>query len=201
MLTLLSIIIWIWSKTADIESQSSSTKNTPIESFWCWLRDGHSVKLILQNGQGSGAFLPNDAVHTAVFYWLWVPIIQVGLDTYCTYWNNHKILKSPKKVNANGSCPNNMFLNPTSIDILAKQCYINVNPDTVNELREAYGGEEARSKAYRWVSEEFKFNADVIYENLGAPEPSLANGWNVFKVMVAKIEELRPAGTDIGLDA
>ncbi|KAJ7760923.1 hypothetical protein B0H16DRAFT_1255530, partial [Mycena metata] len=86
--------------------------------------------------------------------WLWVPIIQEGLDAYRTYWNNHKILKSAKKANASGSCPNNMFLNPTSIDILAKQCYINVNPDTVNELREVYGGQEARSKAYRWVSEE-----------------------------------------------
>ncbi|KAJ7018573.1 hypothetical protein C8F04DRAFT_1277542 [Mycena alexandri] len=192
MPTLLSIIIWIWSKTADIESQSSSTL----------LRaSGVGYKTVTGIQSRSGVFLPNDAVHTAVFYWLWVPIIQEGLDTYRTYWNNHKILKSAKKVNVNGSCPNNMFLNPTSIDILAKQCYINVNPDTVNELREAYGGEEARSKAYWWVSEEFKFNADVIYENLGAPEPSLAKGWNVFKVMVAKIEELRAAGTDIGLDA
>ncbi|KAJ7037361.1 hypothetical protein C8F04DRAFT_1256935 [Mycena alexandri] len=182
--------------------KQSSTKNTPIESFWRWLRDGdgHSVKLILQNGSASGIFLPNDAVHMAVFYWLWVPIIQDGLDTYRAYWNNHKIRKSAMKINPSGSCPINMFTNPASVNVAAKQCYINVNPKTVAELRIAYGGEEGRSKAYRWVSEEFKFNADAIYYNLGAPERSLSNGWNVFKLMVAKIEELRATGADVGLE-
>ncbi|KAJ7893121.1 hypothetical protein B0H14DRAFT_3675782 [Mycena olivaceomarginata] len=204
---LLSIIIWIWLKTVDGSEvnemhkvherlrreaapfgvQQSSTKNTPIKSFWRWLRDGdgHSVKLILQNGSASGIFLPNDAVHMAVFYWLWVPIIQDGLDTYRAYWNNHKIHKSAMKINPSGSCPINMFTNPAS---------------TVAELRVAYGGEEARSKAYRWVSEEFKFNTDVIYYNLGAPERSLSNGWNIFKLMVAKIEELWVTGVDVGLE-
>ncbi|KAJ7825218.1 hypothetical protein B0H14DRAFT_3727011, partial [Mycena olivaceomarginata] len=89
-----------------------------------------------------------------VFYWLWVPIIQDGLDTYRAYWNNHKIRKSAMKINPSGSCPINMFTNPASVNVAAKQCYINVNPKTVAELRVAYGGEEAQSKAYRWVSEE-----------------------------------------------
>ncbi|KAF7362456.1 hypothetical protein MVEN_00593200 [Mycena venus] len=79
--------------------QQGSTKNTPIESFWRWLRDGdgHSVKKVLQDGSASGIFLPNDIVHRNVFYWLWVPIIQKGLDTYREYWNNHTVTKSKKK--------------------------------------------------------------------------------------------------------
>ncbi|KAJ7178030.1 hypothetical protein C8R46DRAFT_1212752 [Mycena filopes] len=181
--------------------KESSTKNTPIESFWRWLRDGEgkSVKSVLQAGSGAGIFLPNDNIHRCIFYWLWVPIIQAGLDTYRNYWNNHKITKSSKKVNPSGACPNNMFLNPTSVDLLGQQCHITVNPDTVARLRDAYGGQKARDKAYRFVSEEFQFNADLIHESLGSPELSLANGWKVFTLMVTKMEELRAAGTDIGL--
>ncbi|KAJ7099755.1 hypothetical protein C8R44DRAFT_747675 [Mycena epipterygia] len=181
--------------------KESSTKNTPIESFWRWLRDGegHSVKQVLQGGSASGIFLPNDVVHRAVFYWLWVPIVQQGLDKYRAYWNNHTISKSKKKINPSGSCPKNMFLNPSSVSVLARDCSIRVNPETVAELREAYGGQEARDKAYRFVSEEFQFNADAVYQNLGAPELSLLNGWKVFTQMVTKIDELRVSGVDLGL--
>ncbi|KAJ6580815.1 hypothetical protein B0H19DRAFT_485421 [Mycena capillaripes] len=181
--------------------QQGSTKNTPIESFWRWLRDGdgHSVKLVLQEGSASGIFLPNDIVHRNVFYWLWVPIIQQGLDTYREYWNNHTITKSKGKKNPSGSCPNNMFLNPTSVRLMARDCHIKVDPQRVAELREAYGGQAAREKAYRFVSEEFKFNAELIHINLGSPPLTLTNGWNVFKMMVNRVEALRAAGEDLGL--
>ncbi|KAJ6576823.1 hypothetical protein B0H10DRAFT_1927095 [Mycena sp. CBHHK59/15] len=185
--------------------KQGSTKNTPIESFWRWLRDGegHSVKKVLQDGSASGIFLPNDVVHwqltfmqycSAVFYWLWIPIIQLGLDTYREYWNNHTLSKSKNKKNPSGSCPTNMFLNPGAVSPLARDCSIRVA-----ELREAYGGQEARDKAYRFVSDEFKFNADLIHEKLGEPELSLRNGWTVFQQMVPRVEELRVAGIDIGL--
>lgn len=174
------------------------------------------MKQVLQAGSASGIFLPNDVVHrcvlwltathintnclcSAVFYWLWVPIVQQGLDKYRAYWNNHTISKSKKKKNPSGSCPKNMFLNPSSVSALARDCSIRVNPETVAELREAYGGQEARDKAYRFVSEEFQFNADAVYQNLGAPELSLLNGWKVFTQMVTKIDELRVSGVDLGL--
>ncbi|KAJ7661984.1 hypothetical protein DFH06DRAFT_987877 [Mycena polygramma] len=183
--------------------KQASTKNTPIEGFWRWLRTGEgiSVKQVLQQGSADGYLIPNDIVHRNVFYWLWVPIVQAGLDTFREYWNNHTITGSKNKKNPSRSCPNNMFLNPTSVRALARDCQIKVNPETVAELREAYGGDEARDKAYRFVSEEFKFTADLIHANLGAPQPTLANGWVVFKMMVDKIEELRLAGdVSLGLD-
>ncbi|KAF7351925.1 hypothetical protein MVEN_01154300 [Mycena venus] len=181
--------------------QQGSTKNTPIESFWRWLRDGdgHSVKKVLQDGSASGIFLPNDIVHRNVIYWLWVPIIQKGLDTYREYWNNHTVTKSKKKKNPSGSCPNNMFLNPKSVRLMAQDCHIKMDPKRVAELREAYGGQAAREKAYRFVSEEFKFNAELIHINLGSPPLTLTNGWNVFKMMVNRVEALRVAGEDLGL--
>ncbi|KAJ7666338.1 hypothetical protein B0H17DRAFT_1089966 [Mycena rosella] len=183
--------------------KQGSTKNTPIESFWRWLRDGegHSVNAVLQEGSSLGIFLPNDVVHRApsLFYWLWTPIIQEGLDMYRAYWNNHTITKSKTKKNPSHSCPNNMFLNPASVNTLARNCSIRVNPETVAELREAYGGEEARDCAYRFVSVEFKFNADLIHEQLGSPELTLKKGWKVFQEMVPRVEALHLSGVDIGL--
>ncbi|KAJ7078212.1 hypothetical protein C8R44DRAFT_896026 [Mycena epipterygia] len=151
--------------------KQGSAKNTPIESFW-----------------------------SAVFYWLWTPIIQQGLDTYRAYWNNHTIKKSKKKKNPAGSCPNNMLLNPASVSDIATNCSIRVNPATVAELREAYGGQEARDRAYRFVSDGFQLNADLIWEGLGSPERSLKNGWTVFQMVVPKMEAIRLTGVDIGLD-
>ncbi|KAJ6628587.1 hypothetical protein B0H10DRAFT_1777826, partial [Mycena sp. CBHHK59/15] len=76
--------------------KQSSTKNTPIESSWHWLQDGdgHSMKMVLQQGANMGFFLLHDEIQCQTFYWLWVPLVQEGLDTFCKYWNNHKLQKS-----------------------------------------------------------------------------------------------------------
>ncbi|KAJ7625451.1 hypothetical protein B0H17DRAFT_1111090 [Mycena rosella] len=166
--------------------KQGSTKNTPIESFWRWLRDGegHSVNAVLQEGSSLGFSYP--MIAPSLFYWLWTPIIQEGLDTYRAYWNNHTITKSKTKKNPSRSCPN-MFLNPASVNTLARSCSIRLNPETVAELREAYGGEKARDRAYRFMSQ------------LGSPELTLKNGWKVFQEMVPRVEALHLSGVDIGL--
>ncbi|KAJ7105100.1 hypothetical protein C8R43DRAFT_841936, partial [Mycena crocata] len=160
--------------------KQTSTKNTPIESFWHWRQDGegHSVRKVLQ-----APWVISFPMMLAVFYWLWPPIVQQGLDIYREYWNNHTLSGSKNKKNLSRSCPNNMFLNPASISIMARDCSISVNPATVKQLWEAYGGREAQERAYCFVSDEFKFNMDVIHENMGSPVLTLQNGWAVFKLM------------------
>ncbi|KAJ6585990.1 hypothetical protein B0H19DRAFT_878424, partial [Mycena capillaripes] len=84
--------------------KQSSTNNTPIESFWHWLQDGdgHSTKLALQSGAATRIFLTHDDIHRQTFYWLWVPLIQLGPDNFREYWNNHRLQKSKGKLNASG---------------------------------------------------------------------------------------------------
>ncbi|KAJ6500290.1 hypothetical protein DFH09DRAFT_1102722 [Mycena vulgaris] len=137
----------------------SSTNNTPIESFWRWLRDGRATA-------------PKWCYRMTV-YWLWVPLIQEGLDNFREYWNNHRLQKSRGKLNASGSSPLNMLINPTSVVATARDCSINVNPETVDRLREAYGGQVARDAAFRFVSREFQAHADAAYVHLGCPEITL----------------------------
>ncbi|KAJ7909608.1 hypothetical protein B0H13DRAFT_2233040 [Mycena leptocephala] len=170
--------------------KQSSTNNTPIEGLWRWLRDGdgHSTKTVLQEGAATGIFFPNDEIHRQTFYWLWVPLIQHGLDEFREYWNNHTLQKSKGKRNASGSSPKNMLINPTSIIATARDCSIRVNPETVYQLREAYGGEEAREAAFRFISREFEAEADGVYVDLGCPQITLPTAWSVFQQVVAELE-------------
>ncbi|KAJ7887424.1 hypothetical protein B0H13DRAFT_1888832 [Mycena leptocephala] len=122
------------------------------------------------------------------FYWLWVPLIQHGIDEFCEYWNNHTLQKSKGKHNAFGSSPKNMLINLTSIIATARDCSIRVNPETVYQLREAYGGEEAREAAFRFISREFEAEADGVYVDLGCPQITLPTAWSVFQQVVEELE-------------
>ncbi|KAJ7627564.1 hypothetical protein DFH06DRAFT_729943 [Mycena polygramma] len=184
-----------------------STDNTPIESFWRWKRNGEgkSIRLVLQEGSASGVFLPNDEIHKYIvrlgpscmdltidrqtFYWIWVPFIQSRLDIFRDYWNNHRIGKSKTKLNASGSSPKNMFINPQAGRVTAKDCSIRVSPELVKEIRENYGGAEARDKAYRFVSQVFQAEADGAYVQLGCPEIKLDSIWSVFTAVVCILEK------------
>ncbi|KAJ7126924.1 hypothetical protein C8R44DRAFT_667777 [Mycena epipterygia] len=170
--------------------KQSSTNNTPIESFWRWLRngDGHSTKITLQEGAASGFFLPHDDIHRQTFYWLWVPLIQEGLDAFREYWNNHRLQKSKGKLNGSGSSPLNLLINPTSVVPTARDCSINVNPETVYRLREAYGGQEARDEAFRFISREFEADADAVFVDLGCPKITLPTAWGIFEQVVEELK-------------
>ncbi|KAJ7100453.1 hypothetical protein C8R44DRAFT_859356 [Mycena epipterygia] len=148
--------------------KQSSTTNTPIESFWRWLRDGdgHSTKQVLQEGAATGIFLLNDEIHR----------------------RSTGFAKVEGKKNAYGSSPQNMLINPKSIIATARDCSIKVNPEIVQRLRETYGGEEARDTAFRFISREFQAEADGIYVDLGCPEIILPTAWNVFQQVVKELQ-------------
>lgn len=42
-----------------------STKNTPIESFWRWQRngEGHNIRQAIQAGSQAGIFMPQEPLH------------------------------------------------------------------------------------------------------------------------------------------
>ncbi|KAJ7477358.1 hypothetical protein FB451DRAFT_1557170 [Mycena latifolia] len=141
--------------------KQSSTNNTPIESLWRWLRDGdgHSTKLVLQEGAATGIFLPNDEIHRQTFYWLFVPLIQEGLDNFREYWNAHTLQKSKGKKNAYGS--EGKLVTVLLVSIL--------------KLSDA--------SAKPTVAE-----ADGVYVDLGSPQIILPTAWVVFQQVVAELQ-------------
>lgn len=83
-----------------------------------------------------------------------------------------------------------MLINPKSVRITANDCSIKVNPETVRHFRESYGGEEARQKAYRFVSEEFEAIANDAYIEMGMPKITLGSAWDIFTIIVKKLSML-----------
>ncbi|KDR77948.1 hypothetical protein GALMADRAFT_94442 [Galerina marginata CBS 339.88] len=169
-----------------------STKNTPIESFWRWQRngEGHSVKEAILLGSQAGIFSPQDELHKNTFYWIWVPLVQSRLDDFRDYWNHHKLTGNKKKANPYGSSPKNMLLNPQSVRPTARDCSIRVNPETVHRMRESYGGQQAREKAYRFYSLEFEAEANGVYADLGLPRITLETAWDIFRAIVDRLSNL-----------
>ena len=80
-----------------------------------------------------------------------------------------------------------MFLVPKSARHDAHDCSIRVNPKTVRDLRDAYGGLETRDRLFRFVSREFQAEVDEAYVDIGRPAISLESGWDVFKNVVERL--------------
>ncbi|KIO16271.1 hypothetical protein M407DRAFT_86190 [Tulasnella calospora MUT 4182] len=169
--------------------QVPSVRNTPIEGFWRWKRqgEGHSIKHALLIGSKTGIFNPADSLHVRVAQWIWPPLIQERLDIFQDYWNSHKISPQAKKKLPSGKNPRQLFMIPESGRPDAKDCSIRVNPDTVRRLREGIGGDEGRKRAYLFVDDEFQSLADGAYVSLGCPDVTFSTVWEIFVLVVEKL--------------
>lgn len=182
--------------------QVQSKHNTPIEGFWTWLREGegHNLRDVILSGAATFdsndslhvyvSFMPFKVVnlhssgHSDVFNWLWPPIVQGRLDEYREYWNNHTVRHQKEKDLPSGTSPTHIWTCPTHVRPTARDCRVIIRRDTVRELRNGIGGEDARVEAYRFVTAEFQAEADGAYADLGFPHITLSSAWSVFLAVV-----------------
>lgn len=66
----------------------------------------------------------------------------------------------------------------------ARDCRVNVRGDMIHHLCTEIGGEEARRRAYQFVTAEFQAEADGAYADLGCPRITLMTAWTVFLAVV-----------------
>ncbi|KAG8982316.1 hypothetical protein FRB90_006878 [Tulasnella sp. 427] len=172
--------------------QVPSVRNTAIEGFWRWKRqgEGHSIKDTLLVGKDSGVFNPSDPLHVKVGRWIWPPLIQERLDIFQEYWNTHRISPQAKKKLPSGKSPRQLLIVPTSGRPDAKDCSIRVNPESVQRFRDALGGEDGRKEAFDFIDDEFRALADGAYVALDLPPISLSNVWEIFVMVVAHLRAL-----------
>ncbi|KAF4589018.1 hypothetical protein EYR40_010574 [Pleurotus pulmonarius] len=170
-----------WPATLQVQSK----RNTPIESFWRWQRQGEglSVKEVILKGKSNGIFDPNNELHVQLFNWLWPPLLQARLDEFVDYWNNHRISTQKKKYLPSGTSPRQMWIAPESTSAEARNCGVVVEPAIVQQLREGIGGTAGRAKAFAFVDQEFQAYADGALETLGFPEVTLTNAWSIFSTV------------------
>ncbi|KAL0945345.1 hypothetical protein HGRIS_000843 [Hohenbuehelia grisea] len=171
-----------WPSTVQVQSK----KNTPIEGFWRWKRngEGHSIREAILIGRNNGIYNPNNILHVNVFNWLWPPLVQHRLDEFCEYWNNHRVSSQKKKLLPSGTSPRQMWTSPESVRADAHDCSVYINLDTVSRLRDGIGGVEGRAKAFAFVDPEFQALADDALGQLEYPGIDLRTAWDVFVAVV-----------------
>jgi hypothetical protein len=77
-----------------------------------------------------------------------------------------------------------MWLIPDAVRATACNCSIRVNMDTVHQLREDLGGNEAREASLCFMDAEFEARADDVYGDLHYPEITLSSAWDIFVAVV-----------------
>ncbi|KAJ7430111.1 hypothetical protein B0H11DRAFT_2398532 [Mycena galericulata] len=159
-----------------------STDNIPIESSWHLFTNyvGLDIKQVILIGKSHNYFHPSLQHHIDLFNWLWPKIIQLCLDNFVEYWNNHKIRTQRNKLLPSGFSPNYICDFPekfglTHFGVPAPQQFVDALRQNIPKSRE---------ECYRWVSDDFDARAWEVYNQIGAPKLVLTEGWTIFCQML-----------------
>ncbi|KAJ6626634.1 hypothetical protein B0H10DRAFT_1941648 [Mycena sp. CBHHK59/15] len=159
-----------------------STDNIPIESSWHLFTNyvGLDIKQIILLGKSHNYFIPGSQLHIDLFNWLWPKIIQLSLDDFVDYWNNHKIRTQRNKLLPSGFSPNYVCDFPDRFGLT----YFGVPAPQhlVDALRQNIP--KSRDECYTWVSDKFETKAWEVYSHIGAPKFALTEGWSIFCQML-----------------
>ncbi|KAJ7658239.1 hypothetical protein DFH06DRAFT_1472887 [Mycena polygramma] len=165
-----------------------STDNIPIESSWHLFTNyiGLDIKQILLLGKSLNYFNPAFQLHVDLFNWLWPKIVQVCLDDFVDYWNDHKIRTQRNKLLPSGVSPNYICDFPERFGLV--KFGESAPQHAIDALRQNIP--KSREECYRWVSDEFDAQAWEVYEGIGHPKLVLTDGWTIFCQMLPCFSEI-----------
>ncbi|KAK6966975.1 hypothetical protein R3P38DRAFT_2815563 [Favolaschia claudopus] len=118
--------------------------------------------------------------------WIWFPLVQRSLDTFCNQQNNHRVRRQDDKLLPSGGTPNQFCANPMKYN--GVDCLIKVPAKNIDELLD-----EARETArehMRYVDDDFDILACEAYEALNKPAITLQSAWVVFRAMVEQLNRM-----------
>ncbi|KAF7289316.1 hypothetical protein MIND_01393500 [Mycena indigotica] len=163
-----------------------STDNLPIEGIWSQLLHftGHDLKAVILSGRSDSIINIGLELHMLLFKWLWPKIVKQAIDTFIRYWNGHRVRKQKEKILPSGVCPRDVYENLVQYGLT--HAGIKVPKDVVDELRTRLP--KSREECMRWVPASFNVQATAVYQALGCPTLSVANGWDIFTSMLAKLQ-------------
>ncbi|KAI0312081.1 hypothetical protein OF83DRAFT_691512 [Amylostereum chailletii] len=156
-----------------------SVHNTPIESMWHWFlhHNGRNLKDLITLGQASGIFHSGDELHVKLFYCIWPTAVQAELDKFVFFWNSHKIRPQAEKKMPSGTTPRDIFTSPQTYGM--ERAGIPVPREAIQAMRDTFP--LTREEAYQWVEPEFSDLVLEAWDEIGAPELTMFNGWDIFQ--------------------
>ncbi|KAJ2936135.1 hypothetical protein H1R20_g959, partial [Candolleomyces eurysporus] len=172
-----------------------SPHNTVIESLWNLFQKhtGKTPTEAILKGQELHIFQPGCFYHGALFYWVFIPLIQGTLKKFRDHWNYHHVRPQPEKVNPSGHVPAVVFESLEKYDPDATHCIIQVPQDMIDDLcrhLEAHPDIGGCSQFFQWYSGDFNTIAQQAYEAIGSPDINIATTWEVFRSMSEPIKNL-----------
>ena len=96
-------------------------------------------------------------------------MLQIQLDAFVKYWNNHRIRNKKNEPNMSGSTPRHAF---TVLAPPAQDCKIPVNCQVIHALHSQTP--VAHEEAMCWVDDAFDVVATQAYEAIGSPSTSFS---------------------------
>ncbi|KAJ7598179.1 hypothetical protein C8J56DRAFT_880841 [Mycena floridula] len=147
-----------------------SPKNIGIESC-CILEEGRQRMHL------------GDEIHRQLWRWLWPRIVQICVNEFVFWFNNHPTRKQSGKTLPSGFSAQYIFDFPKDVDL--EDFRQPIDSQTIAGLREAIP--ITRKEAMRWVSDDFDAIAQQVYEHIGSPTLSLMIGWDIFDTMAPLI--------------
>ncbi|KAJ7093607.1 hypothetical protein C8R44DRAFT_645917 [Mycena epipterygia] len=132
-----------------------STDNIPIESSWNLFTNyvGLDIKQIILHRKSLNYFHP---ISSDLFNWLWPKIMQLSLNEFVEYWNNHRIRAQHNKLLPSGFSPNYICDFPESFGLV--DFSVPAPQNFIDTLRQNIP--KPRGECYRWVSDEFDVGSE-----------------------------------------
>ncbi|KAJ3897859.1 hypothetical protein F5879DRAFT_1026797 [Lentinula edodes] len=161
-----------------------SYRNITIERSWrpVFEKWGVNVLSFYNAGRYGGDFRQGDDLHQQTSNWIWYPLVQRELDTFCLEQNSHCVRKQKDKLLPSGGSADDFYFFPEKYG--GQNCGIVVDMKIVDQLLDDAVEGQGRM---RYVDEEFESLADAAYVAIGAPSIDLHSAWIVFRHMIAQL--------------
>lgn len=115
--------------------------------------------------------------------------VQARINEFIDYFNNHKIRAQQNKVLPSGEAPQVIFDNPADFGL--ENLKVDVTQEAIDIMRAQIA--TPREEAFCWVTDEFDALAFRVYQDIGAPSLVITDAWQIFLLMVDKIQAIYDA--------
>ncbi|KAH9458276.1 hypothetical protein MJO29_005390 [Puccinia striiformis f. sp. tritici] len=168
---------------------SKSTHNQKIECLWSQFMREYNSELInqLYKAQEQGHYDPEEPVQKLLFIYLWVPLLQRGLDKWILDYNTYKRRVDRRSMLPSGCSADNCYERPEDYD--AEQGLIPVELSVVNQLENDHypDADDLMRTCPEWFSEIIEHLKSQL--ELNTPQVvSTQNVWSVFALLHSAIQ-------------
>ncbi|KIY66612.1 hypothetical protein CYLTODRAFT_411728 [Cylindrobasidium torrendii FP15055 ss-10] len=175
-------------------------KNLPPEIAWSGLRRrlAPGVEDILsmpgKHPELRIRFDRYDPLQYNVYKWLFIPWVQMELDSYAARVNSTVKRRQKHKVLPQGKSPNDIEEFPQYHNCKNFKVLVDRDAEYLQAAEELYAPTDHAT--FEMVPPDFHETISKVYQNLGSPEVTRNNIWNIYEDILARLEQIPNAAAE-----